>query len=66
MQCKIVTVTLSALCNGAIANDAFKTRPGHLVMPDPPLLVGLGKEGPIDRQTDEAFCRPTPWVWQKG
>ena len=29
------------------------TRPGHLVMPDPPLLVGVGKEGRTDRQTDQ-------------
>ena len=34
-------------------------------MPDPPLLVGVGKEGPTDRQTDKAFSRPTPWVWQR-
>ena len=43
-----------------------KTRtPGYA---RPPLLVGVGKEGPTDRptdrQTDKAFCRPTPWVWQ--
>ena len=32
------------------------------------MLVGVGKEGPTDRQTDrqtdKAFSRPTPWVWQ--
>ena len=41
-----------------------KTRtPGYA---RPPLLVGVGKEGPTDRPTDKAFCRPTPLVWQKG